>query len=88
MSHECTVAYLHLCTVLKETYVGESGHELDPLFVIADGSIAIIAAIRTAFPGCPRGKCWAHVVKNVDKKLLGVRNEKSRKRFKRDLHSL
>ena len=58
------------------------------MFVIADGSAAITAAVKTAFPRCPRGMCWAHVVRNVDKKLLGVRNEERRKRFRRDLHLL
>ena len=53
----------------------KAASELDPLFVIADGSAVITVAVRTAFPGCPRGMCWAHVVRNVDKKLLGVRNE-------------
>ena len=88
VSHECTSAYEHLFTALKEAHADESGHELEPLFVIADGSAAITAAVKTAFPRCPRGMCWAHVVRNVDKKLLGVRNEERRKRFRRDLHLL
>ena len=88
VSHERTSAYLHLFTALKDAYAQESGQDLDPLFVIADGSAAITAAVTTAFPGCPRGMCWAHVVRNVDKKLLGVRNEERRKRFRRDLHLL
>ena len=79
VSHERPSAYLHLFTALHDTYAQESGRDLDPLFVIADGSAAIIATMTTAFPGCPRGMCWAHVVRNVDKKLLGVRNEERRK---------
>ena len=75
VSHECTSAYLHLLTALKDAYTQESGRDLDPLSVIADGSVAITAAVTTALPGCPREMCWAHVVKNVDKKLLGVRND-------------
>ena len=86
VSHERTSAYLHLFTALKDAYAQETGRDLDPLFVIADGSAAITAAVTTAFPGCPRGMCWAHVVRNVDKNLLGVRNEERRKRFRRDFH--
>ena len=72
MSHERTSAYLHLFMALKDAYAQESGWDLDPLSVIADGSTAIIAAMTTVFPGCPRGMCWVHVVRNVDKKPLGV----------------
>ena len=61
-------------TALKE-YAKESGHELNRLFMIVDGSATITATYRTAFLGCSRGMCWAHIVKNVDKKLLEVRNE-------------
>ena len=32
--------------------------------------------------------CWAHVVRNVDKKLLGVSNVDRRNRFRRDLFVL
>ena len=88
VSDECTSAYLHLFTALKDAYVQESGRDLDPLFVIADGFVAMIATMTTTFLGCLRGMCWAHVVRNVDKKLLGVRNEERRKRFRRDLHLL
>ena len=88
VNHEHTTAYLHLFTVLKDTYAEETVRELDPLFMIADGFVAIIAAMRIAFLGCSRGMCWAHVVNNMDKKLLGVRNEERRKRFSRDLHLL
>ena len=88
VSHERTSAYLHLFTALKDAYAQESGWDLDPLFLIVDGSAAITATMTIAFPGCPRGMCWAHVVRNVDKKLLGVRNEQRRKRFRRDLHLL
>ena len=56
--------------------------------MIADGSTAIAMAVRTAFRGFPRGMCWAHIVKNVDKMLLEVRNEEGRKRFTQDLHLL
>ena len=73
---------------LKEAYGKESGCELDPLFMIDDGSTKITATMRTAFPGCPRGMLWVHVVRNVDKKLLGMRNEDRMKRFRRDLHIL
>ena len=66
----------------------ESGCELDPLFLIADRFVAITAAMRTAFLGCPRGMCWAHVVRNVEKMLLGMRNEEGRKSFRKDLHLL
>ena len=58
---------------LKDVYTQESGWDLDPLFVIVDGSGAITLTVMTAFLGCPRGMCWVHVVRNVDKKLLGVR---------------
>ena len=88
VSHERTSAYKHLFTALKEAHADESGRELEPLFVIADGSAAITATVKTVFPRCPRGMCWAHVVRNVDKKLLGVRNEERRKRFRWDLHLL
>ena len=88
MSHDCTSAYMHLLMALQEAYVEENGHELDPLFVIADGSTVITAVVRTAFPGCPKGVCWAHAFRNVDKKLLGLRNEERRKRFRRYLHLL
>ena len=57
VSHEQTSAYLHSFTTLKEAYVEESGHELDPLFVIVDVFAAIIIAMRTAFSGCPKGMC-------------------------------
>ena len=57
VSHDGTRAYLHLFVVLKETYSEESGHALDLLFVIADGSTAIIAAMRMAFSRCPRVTC-------------------------------
>ena len=84
----CTNTYLHPIRPLKDAYTEESDHELDPLFVIADEFVAIIATIRTAFLGCPRGMCWVHIARNVDKKLLGVRNEEKRKRFRRELHLL
>ena len=48
---------------------------MDSLFLIANGFAKIIATIRTVFWGCPREMYWAHVVRNVDKKLLWVRNE-------------
>ena len=62
VSHERTSTYLHLFMVLKDVDTQESGRDLDPLFVIADGSAAITATVMIAFPGCPRGICWAHVV--------------------------
>ena len=88
MSHDCTSAYMHLFIALKEACVEESGCELDTLFVIADGSAAITVAVRTTFPGYLRGMCWAYIVRNADKKLLRVRNEGRRKRFRWDLHLL
>ena len=57
VSHEWTSTCMHLFTALKEVYVEESSHELDPLFLIADGSIRITTAMRTAFLRCPRGMC-------------------------------
>ena len=54
--------------------------------MIVGGCATIIATVRTTFLGCPRGMCWVHVVRNVDKKLLGVRNEE--RRFRWDLHLL
>ena len=59
-----------------------------PLFMIANGSIAVTVASRMAFPECPRAMCWAHMVKNMDKKLLGVSNVDRKNRFKRDLFVL
>ena len=88
LSHEQINAHLHLFAMLKRAYEEESNCELNPLFMIADGFIAIIATMRTTFLGCPRGMCWAHIVKNVDKKLWGVRNEERRKRFRPDLYLL
>lgn len=88
VSLECTSAHMHLLLVLKEPYAEESGRELAPLCVTADGSATITAGMRTTFPGCPRGICCAHVVGNADKKLLGARNEERRKRSRRDLHLL
>lgn len=38
-----------------------------------------------AFPECPRALCWEHMVRNVDKDLLGVSNVGRRNRFRRDL---
>lgn len=55
-------------------------------FLIADGSTRITVTMRATFPECSRGVCWAHVPRNMDKKLLGVSNEERRKMFKRDLH--
>ena len=88
VSHEGTNAYLEVFTAQKEALWEESHRQLAPLFVIADGSPAITAASRIAFPECPRAMCWAHVVRNVDKKLLGVSNVDRRNRFRRDLFVL
>ena len=88
VSHEGTNAYLEVFTAQKEALWEESHRQLAPLFVIADGSPAITAASRMAFPECPRAMCWAHVVRNVDKKLLGVSNVDRRNRFRRDLFVL
>ena len=43
---------------------------------------------RMAFPKCPRAMCWAHLVRNLDKMLLGVTNVDKRNRFRRDLFVL
>ena len=88
VSHERTNTYLHLFTVLEDAYTKESSYELDLLFVIANGSIAITVVMRTAFPRGPRGMRWTYVVRNIDKKLQRVKNEEKRKRFRRDLHLL
>ena len=88
VGHERTSGYLQLFKMLKQAYLEESSHKLDTLFVVAHGSVAIIVAIRIAFLGCPRRICWAHVVRNINKKLSRVRNEERRKRFRRDLHLL
>ena len=58
------------------------------LFCDRHGSAMIIAASRIAFPECPRAMCWAHVVRNLDKKLLGVTNVDRKNRFRRDLFVL
>ena len=71
VSHESTNAYLEVFTAQKEALWEESHRQLAPLFVIADGSPAITAASRMAFPEWPRAMCWAHVVRNVDKKTAG-----------------
>ena len=57
VSHERTSTYVHLFTALKEAYAEESGRELEPSFMISDGSAAITAAVGTAFLRCPRGMC-------------------------------
>ena len=50
--------------------------------------VAITIVNRMAFPKCPRTMCWAHVIRNMDKKLLGVTNMDRRNRFMRDIFVL
>ena len=61
VSHERTSAYEHLFTALKEAHADESGNELEPVFVIADGSAAITAAMRRRFQGV-QGGCVGHTL--------------------------
>ena len=56
--------------------------------MITDGSAAITAVNRMAFPERPRAMCWVHVVRDLDKKLLVVANVDRRNRFRRDLFVL
>ena len=85
VSHEGTNAYLEVFTVQKEALWEEIHVQLAIFFMIANGSIAIIAANKMALPKCPRAMRWAHMVRNVDKKLLGVSNLDKRNRFRRGL---
>ena len=86
--HNNTNAYLQVFTTQKEALWEGSYRQLAPLLVIADGFAAIIEASRMAFCKCPKAMCWAHVVRNLDNKLLGVTKMDRRNRFRRDLFVL
>ena len=69
VSHEDKGAYVGLLKSLKAAYHEHTNCQLAPRFVLADASPAIISAIRDIFQGCQRAMCWAHVIRNIDKKL-------------------
>jgi transposase-like protein len=43
----------------------------NPTYVLADGAQAITNAVNKVFPEAIRLMCWAHVIKNIDKHLIG-----------------
>ena len=73
VSHERINTYLHLFMAPMEAHEKESSSKLDPSFVIVDGYIVIYSYYEDSVSKVSIGMCWAHIVRNVDKKLLGSR---------------
>ena len=84
VSHEDKGAYVGLLKSLKAAYHEHTNCQLAPRFVLADASPAITSAIRDVFQGCQRAMCWAHVIRNIDKKLKSV-PQQQRGPFRNDL---
>ena len=73
MSNEDTEAFQFLFSTLQTETEKEGGQRFQPSLAVADGAAAITAALRDVFgPGCRRAMCWAHVIRQVDKKILSI----------------
>ncbi len=50
-----------------------------PDTLIADDADAITNGFKSVFTLNRRGTCWAHGSRNIDKKLLNIKNEENEK---------
>ena len=78
VSFEHASSFLHVFNSQKEAYSEHSRSDLAASFAMADGSIDTMKA----FSDLPRGICWAHIVRNDDRKLLEARELERRKMFR------
>lgn len=65
-SHEDATCFKFFFDVISNNGV------FSPEFVLADAAQTITNAAKDVFPNALRLMCWAHCIKNVDKKLKGL----------------
>lgn len=58
-----------------------------PTWIMADAAQAITNAVTSIFPNATRLMCWAHAIKNIDKRLSAF-NSAVRKEFRREIEVL
>ena len=59
-----------------------------PDTLIADDADAITNGFKSVFTLNRRGTCWAHGSRNIDKKLLNIKNEEKREAIRDDIWNL
>jgi MULE transposase domain/SWIM zinc finger len=81
---EATEDFKFMFTAMKTDLVG-----FEPRVVVADCADAIHAAARHVFGNTfKRVTCWAHVIRNIDKKLNTIKNPETRQQIRRDIVTL
>jgi hypothetical protein len=68
--------------------LAHNDEEFNPTSLVADCAQAITLGCDKVFPNVTRIHCWAHVIRNVDNKLLLVRNVNDRQLIRADIVTL
>ena len=85
VSGETEEDYFQCFLGLKEGFLSAFGEPMPlPSSCHRDGADAISNAMKRAFDGVPQQMCWAHVIRNIDKKLCRVPSE-LRTKMRRDI---
>jgi len=89
-SSETTADFAFIFESLKKSYTEEyPGEQYEPSVVVADCADAISSAVELEFTeNVKRVHCWAHVIRNVDKKLCKVKEKHYRESIRADIVQL
>jgi len=86
---EATEDFLFIFESLKNCYRQEyPWEEYDPSVVVGDGAEAISSAADHAFNHHTRVHCWSHVILNIGKNLVKVKNPDLRQSIRHDIEQI